>query len=318
MRHAARMADWWARAFGLIGIAISLATFVLKLAEYRRDRPRLTTTTVVAIALDLNSRSCAIVTIANDGGADVLIDSVQLYGGRLVGTLLRGPEKMPHELKAHGGRAQWYFDYVDLRQQLSELVSRAMTDGSTPVAVRTVIRRGSRSFTPRNGTVYVNPPGQYSPIRRKTRRERIRAWRRAWSRPVPTLDAYFKFTPEDFAARQYFLMVSNSNRRAAETSELVLMVTHADGTRQPAPGHPPIRVPRIRGRRSVEVPVPFVDGSNAGPGDELDWMLRTHNGFGIQPVRATLLADMPQLAPRMGQPGIVPNRVILPNPELRP
>jgi hypothetical protein len=138
------MADWWARAFGLIGIAISLATFVLKLAEYRRDRPRLTTTTVVAIALDLNSRSCAIVTIANDGGADALIDSVQLYGGRLVGTLLRGPEKMPHELKAHGGRAQWYVVYADLRQQLSELVSRAMADGSTPVAVRTIIRRGSR------------------------------------------------------------------------------------------------------------------------------------------------------------------------------
>jgi hypothetical protein len=274
LRHSDRMVDWWARVFGLVGIAISLAT-------YWHGRPHLKITTKSSIVFNLpgqgESHSCIIVTIANNGGADVRVSSVSLIGGRLVGRLMRSPT-MPVDIKARGGRASWCFDYWDLQAKLSDLVAKELADNTTPVPVRATIRIGSRVRSPRRAVEYVNPPGVISYKRRVTIAERARGWRRSWSRPVPALDGISMLTPDSFDARLQILNVSNGYRRTAAPTELVLTVKHADEKREVVAGYKPVPVPRIRGRRSAEIQVSFVDDSNAAPGDTFEWVLRTRRG----------------------------------------
>lgn len=302
VRDSDSVADWWARAFGLIGIAIAFAGFVLNYVKYRHDRPRLRTTAQIASVLSENRElwPSVVVSITNDGGADVRINRVSLGGGQLVGHLLQGPT-MPFDLKARGGRSVWVFDYADMRDQLSELI-RTQMHRDAPVRVQTSVRIGSQVLTPGQAAVYINPPGDhtYIPPPRSWRR-RYRDWRREWSRPIPTLDPVVKYTVEDLEARQSLLTISNRLRRAAAPSELVLTVKHADDTREPVVGHPPIAVPRVPGRGHVEVAVPFVDDANTLPGVEFEWALRTQDGFGGQTASATVLSDVSSLREQVGQ-----------------
>jgi hypothetical protein len=307
--------DWWARAFGLIGIVISLGGLAISAANYWHGRPRLKTTAQTSMVHGFGDqqdewRPCVVVTITNDGGAEVLITNVQLQGRRLNGRLLKGPGAS-YELKARGGSASWYFDHADLRQQLSESVTKELADNTQPVEVRPVIRIGRRVRSPRGAVIYVNPPGVIGDKRRTSWRGRIDVWRREWSRPVPTLDPISMLTAEDFDARQSILVVSNRYRRTAAPSELVLTVKHADERREPLAGQPPMPVPRIRGRRSVNVRVPFIDDSNGAPDDQFEWFLRTREGFGGQPVAAALLSQRSHFAPQVEQ-----LRIIRHDPEL--
>lgn len=298
--------DWWARAFGLIGIAVSIAGLAIGYAQYRHSRPRLRITAQNSIVLGLGEdrrqmRSCVVVTVANDGGVDVRINSVDLSGpGGLNGDLVSGPD-LPIDLSAHGGSSTWLFDYHALRKQLGERIRTEMSEGA-PARVQAVVRTGSKVLAPAAAAVYVNPPGvsTHHPEKVSVRR-RFSGWRRTWSRPVPRLGPNTLVSPTSFGERQSILTVSNGYRRTAEPCALVLTVKHADGTRAPIPGRPAIDVPRIRGRQSVEVAVPFVDGSAAEPGDEFDWILKTHAGFGTQPAGATLLADVQQLKGRLDE-----------------
>ncbi|MCV7254650.1 hypothetical protein H7J86_21040 [Mycobacterium hackensackense] len=299
------MADWWARAFGLIGIAISLAGLVLNVIKYRHDRPRLGITakvaTVYGLGEDRSGVAAGIVaTITNDGGADIRINRVSVSGGQLSGSLLTGPTT-PLDLTARGGSSTWVFDYSGMSQQLGELIRTEM-HSTDPVKVQVVVRSGSRDLTPKHAYVYVNPPGDstYRP-EHVTFGRRYRDWRRTWSKPVPMLDPYVKFTAADFEARQSLLTISNRFRRRAAPSELVLTVKHSDDSREIVSSHPAINVPAVPGHKSVEVAVPFIDDANKPAAATYEWVLRTHRGFGGQAGRATLLSEVPHLGEQLRQ-----------------
>jgi hypothetical protein len=288
--------DWWARAFGLIAIAISLST-------YWHGRPHLKLTVGTGLVFGLPTEgemcACVTVTIANNGGAEVRVSDVNLIGsGLLVGKLIRGP-KMPVEVKARGGRANWFFDYADMAQQLSDRAAMSLADGIEPVAVRASYRIGARVRSPRSAVAYINPPHATSSRHRTTLRHRAIGWCRSWSRPVPTLDAFALLKRDRFGARIQTLNVSNRFRRAAPSSELVLVVKHPDGKREVVAHYKSVPVPRIRGKRSIEVDVSFVDDSKATAGDAFQWVLKTRDGYGGQAVSANLLSEIPMLTVQM-------------------
>ncbi len=291
--------DWWARAFGLIGIAISLAGLTISYAQYRHSRPRMKIAAKTSLVTGLadsrrEMRSCVVVTVANDGGADVRINSVEVSGPGFDGPLIQGPDT-PLVLSAHGGRSTWLFDYQAMRNQLGELVRTEMRE-NVPVQVQAVIRTGSKILAPGGATVYVNPPGvsTYHPGSISLRR-RYREWRRTWSRAVPSLEFMTRVTLASLEERQSVLTISNRYRRTSDPCALQLTVKYADGARSPVATQRELDVPRIRGRRSIKFLVPFVDDSGASPGDEFDWMLRTHAGFGAQGAGATPLSEIPAL-----------------------
>ena len=300
------MADWFADGVSLLALGVSGAT-------YLTGRPRLKVTAgpptmLVGIAPDRHGpRIGTIVTVVNDGGKAVLINTVHLGANGVVGKLISAPQ--PNVvLEAGGDRRSWIFDSRDLHQQLAEQVRTQLRDPNAPLRMRATVHTGSK--TKQSGIIQVNPPGGTTP-RPLARRELWQQRYRSWFRPTAFI-LTFAPTAEELGLRTHRVMVNNTGRGVLPASELVLTVSHSDASRGLVQGYQPVSLPRISGRQSKVVEVSLVDDSQASPGDTYHWVLRLR-GFlhWGQPAVACLISQIPELRARLsgqatppgGQPG---------------
>ncbi|MGV0785885.1 hypothetical protein ABQF33_03075 [Mycolicibacterium sp. XJ2] len=286
------MTDW-------IAICVSIVALIVSLKAYQSGLPRLrleaTGPAIIVDALEESGGPLAIgitVTLTNDGGTAVNIDRAYLQGENIYGAIKEGPRTFPMRIEGRGGSLRWQFDANDLKNQLRDKIRSELRDPSAPLFVRATVEYGSK--VKRSNTLQINAPGDARP-RPPTRPQRLRRFVRSWTRPKPFIAGWHRVSLEDLEARIVPLEIVNPDRGTSRPCQLVVMVQHADGTSELWKSFRPIDVPRIRGRRSTELAVSYVDDSDASASDQFWWALRNQAGVTGQMVAAKRISEVPGL-----------------------
>jgi hypothetical protein len=281
-----------------IAIAISLVALGVSALAYWSGLPRLKlTATDPAIIVNAPESwgdfPVAIgVTLTNDGGAPAQINRVLLGADGVYGKVLAGRTDK-FQIEARGGTVQWQYDVHDLRAQLGEKIKEGLRNPDEHLFVQATAQYG-RKIT-RSKAVRINVPGDAS-ARPPSRKERLKRYVRSWTRPQVTFGPAHRITRDDVNGRVARLEISNLGRARSKPHQLVVVVHHADLSREIVETVPPLHVPSIRGGRAIEVFPSYVDDSNAAAGDSFWWALRDSRGRGGgTSIGATTLSDRPKL-----------------------
>jgi hypothetical protein len=267
---------------GWIAIAISLVALGVSALAYWSGLPRLKlTATGPAIIVNApeswgNPPVAIGVTLTNDGGAPAQINRVLLGADGIYATVLAGPTNK-FQIDARGGTAHWQYDYNSLRAQLGDRIKEGLRNADEHLFVQATVQYGR--YTKRSKPVRVNVPGDAS-ARPPSRKVRLERYVRSWTRPQVNFSPAIRVTREDLNARVARLEISNLGRAKTKPRQLVVVVRHADGSREMVETIPPLHIPPIRGGRTIEVFPSFVDDSHATAGDSYWWSLRDDRGRG--------------------------------------
>jgi len=253
--------NWLANALSVV--ALLLSGYAIRAGQVRvKVRAE---TSIMIDSVQMSAMNGLGLSVANDGGAAVLVSSVELVdrGGRIAfRAFSRGPE-LPHSVDGNGGRAVWAFDYSAIKDRV------LMDYRENPVVLVARVRIGSRFISaPRRFPIGVGGFTAYQPIR-----IRIAHWWTTQFRP-PTLheDMGLDTSKIDFDSETYVQGFTNGTRRTSPRQTLNLMISVPGVGNKRVVNVQPIRVPRVRAGKTAQVTLPFRPaGELADTGTRIYW-----------------------------------------------
>ncbi|UVO11213.1 hypothetical protein NM962_14605 [Mycobacterium sp. SVM_VP21] len=288
MIEAMTPSPWLAITCSALSLVTSVAAFYV---AYQRGKYSLTITSeTTAVTINGKDQEVIAVEALNDGGVPAQVTNVILADANNSGTAnrLSMGSPVPVSLAANGGSGIWYFDHIEFRRRLPNLLS------DTPLKLKAYIAVGSKTHPQRRALLLPAKGGPVS-TKRLPIRDRIRELWQGLIAPQVSVQEIKSPDSETISSMEYSLLIQTIDKGWLDMyggATLALFVVTPDGELERVEDITPIAVSFGFFRRMKQVKVPIIDDSSAKLGDRFRWVLRSDKGRILGGTAARTLSEV--------------------------